>query len=258
MLSKYFIRGVLLFFIPLAQHARANTTSPVEITADKMTLIDKENKAIAEGNVISKQEDKTLLSDRLIAFFEKDKEVSQKVDNTQPSGFSSLKKIVAITTQKNKPVLFITSQIHLKCYDSLTYEIKAQKVTAIKQARLKNLKQNYTLLAPKIVAYFFDTSNKSNQKQSIKKFEGFGGITLIRGSQIAKGKTAVYHSNKETIELFDNVTLVDNNQKLTGNYGHMDLNKGITKVFSNKPNTKNTTNKKQVRMLLMPNQKVYN
>lgn len=225
-------------------------SSPVTIVANKMTLMQKENKAIAEGNVVSQQDDKKLLSDKLVAFFEKQAQDSkQTTNNSSPQDTSNVKTIVATTLNKEKPINLTTPQMSLNCSTSLTYEVPERKTIALGNVRLKNIKDNYTMLAPKVVAYFLEEKEKTSPKQDIEKLYGFNGVTIIRGQQTAKGKRTVYKSKEQTIELFDDVTLLDNRKKLTGNYAHMDLEKGISKVFAKKKSQKR--NQEKVRMLLL-------
>mgnify|MGYP000571700447 CR=1 FL=1 len=235
----------IIFSLIINIEAVVSFASPAKIVANQMTLMQRENKAIAEGDVISTQDDQKLLSDKLIAFFEKQEAPQHDSTATPlPSKTSNLKRLVATTLEKNKPILLTTPQINLKCYTSLTYDVQAKKSTALGNVHLKNIKDNYVMLAPKIVTYFFE------ETQKIKKMQSFGGVTIIRGSQKALGRTAIYKSQDQSIELFDDVILLDNGKKLTGSYAHMDLETGISKVFANKKNQIKTQQKKKVHMLL--------
>ncbi len=84
-----------------------------------------------------------------------------------------------------------------------------------------SIKGNFQLINDKrdIINLFVEDNDKLNIKN--------GDILMI-------AKKAIFNKKKSIIELFDDVQIVRNNEKITGDYGILNTNKNSYKVSSNK------------------------
>ncbi len=132
---------LLLCLTPLKvfgeERIKISKEKPINITSDRLELDNKEKKIIFIGNVIAKQEDMTIYSDKLIATYSEDKKEIKKViaignvkitkgDNIatcEKAVFDNLKKTVTLTQNPKiwRGKDFISG-------DKMTFLIKEDKI----------------------------------------------------------------------------------------------------------------------------------
>lgn len=104
-------------------------------------------------------------------------------------------------------------------------------------AQKMNDPKKQTISADKLVAYFkkkdkseaSDESKKTDETQaiagntSLEKLEAFGNVVLADNDSIIKCDRGVYYTDSETADFYENVSVTQGKNELTGDYGHADM-----------------------------------
>lgn len=86
-----------------------------------------------------------------------------------------------------------------------------------------------TIRAEKFVAHFSkdgkDAKLSQGQagKNDLKTLEAYGHVVLTNKDSVIRCDKAIYDHATETVELFDNVKITNDQNQLNGSYGHADL-----------------------------------
>ncbi len=282
-LAKLLLSYVLIFSPSLLCFAETKET-PLEITADSITYFQQENRAVAEGSVLSVQKDQRLTCDKLKAHFSAaastpSTKTTPKLEKVEAYSLPGKRVMLENSTTRvfgkkavhNIPTeeidvwgpqaQLISPDYTVTCETKLSYNKKTEKATAKKNVVFTDLKSKTVLQAP-ILKVFFKTGDKTapsepSNHQSLKKAEAMGGVIVTQEGKMIRGQRALYKENQGLIELFGDVSITHDQNTIVGDYGYMNIHSGMTKVFATPPQSPtddNTTKekKKRVRMLLNP------
>lgn len=194
------------------------TTQRGVLTAQKETRVyQKENKVVSEGNAVLQQEDKNIRADKVTAFFS---DTSHKeLQRVEVCGY------VVINT------LSETAKGASGYYDAQSGKIELFRKHdgCDASAAHVSVKQKENLLtADRIVAYV-----GKGAKKELQKAEAFGNVKVTTPKGSARGDRGVYNSQKNIVELFDNVRIEQNGNFIDGAYAETDLNTSISRIKGN-------------------------
>ncbi len=111
-------------------------------------------------------------------------------------------------------------------------------------AQKMNDPKNQTISAATLIAHFEKSDKKSEKKTtkgspesnsssdksqgisrhtSLKKIEAIGDVVMADTSSIIKCDRGIYYADSETADLYDNVSLTQGKNELTGTHGHANM-----------------------------------
>ncbi len=140
---------------------------------------------------------------------------------------------------KRKP-----NNVYIKAKDYVTVYKQEQKVVAAGQAWVKEGMNE--LFADKIVLFY-----QQNDKQpEMKDLQAEGHVKLVSPKGTVYANRAKYNNKTGFIELFDNVKIEYNNNKLYGDYATTDLRTGVSRMVSKKSGSRVTGSFKKIKTLI--------
>lgn len=138
------------------------------------------------------------------------------------------------STNKDKPIHIEAQRLEVRDKDKVaTFSGDVQVVQGDTQMRCKTLVVFYEpdKNAPGATAAAA-TPNAGEQK--IKRLEARGGVVVTQNDQIATGDSALFEMASNTVTLNGNVVVTQGQNVLRGERLVVDLNTGVSKVFSGK------------------------
>lgn len=168
-----------------------------------------ENKIEAEGDVVFKQQDKQLYTDRLVLFLSghstKEIKRSEAYDNV---------KIVTL-----KEVITGSKAI---------YDLAANQMWLYGQTGnpVKIVQEKNVLTAAEIVIYL-----QADNNREVKFVEARGNVTVTTPKGKAQGNRGTYKPTQKLVELWDNVQIEQDGNFVRGNHAQTDLTTSISRIM---------------------------
>lgn len=144
------------------------------------------------------------------------------------------------STNKDKPIHIEALRLEVRDKDKVaTFSGDVQVVQGDTELRCKTLVVFYepdkdapgAKAAPPVTSA---ASSASSGEQKIKRLEARGGVVVTQNDQIATGDSALFEMASNTVTLTGNVVVTQGQNVLRGERLVVDLNTGVSKVFSGK------------------------
>ena len=116
--------------------------------------------------------------------------------------------------------------ILIKAKKSITLHKLLQKIVILGNASIKEA--DNVIYADKIDVYY----EESNKKQELKDMQAFGSVKIVSPKGTVRADKGKYNPKTEFLELFGNVVIEQDENKIYGDYGTTDLKTGISKIVS--------------------------
>jgi len=140
MLKKIIYFIVTFLFLAQARDAGAvgnNSSEPVEITADSLEVLQAENKAIFTGDVLAKQGDMNIRSDKMTVHYKPAKQAPGAEGLKNQASASAASKISKVEVDDN---VFIATPHETAKGDHGVYDVDAGVVTLLGDVTLTSMK----------------------------------------------------------------------------------------------------------------------
>ena len=255
-----FIAAIFLEFSPLV-HAQQNSKSPVQVEADNTLEWDRENnRYIAKGNAIAKQDNMSLQGDMLIADYRKGKDNKDSMEiykitannnvvltsaDQQAFGDNLIYDMdtgSAILTGKNLYIVTPTDKITAQ--DRIEYHEKDQRLLAIGNAVAT--RDNQVLQGDIITAYFIEDDKGDT---AIKRIEADGNVSISTDQEVITGKYGIYKPQSNMAEVRGDVVIKRGDNIVQGMRAITNLTTQISTVYAGKDSS---GNKKRVTGTFIP------
>ena len=175
------------------------------LTAENQTYIYRtENKVIAEGNAVVKHDTTKLNAQKIVAYFRADNRELEYVE-----AFDDVRIINPTETASG---------------DEATYNAANGEIVLIGTNRLVNIvKEQNTLKANQIIAHM-------DSNQQIKNAIADGSVMVQTPKGTAFGDRGIYNPQNNTVELFGNVLIKQDENYIIGSHAISDLNTSISRI----------------------------
>jgi lipopolysaccharide export system protein LptA len=141
------------------------------------------------------------------------------------------------STNKDKPIHIEAQRLEVRDKDKVaTFSGDVQVVQGDTELRCKTLVVFYEpdKNAPGAPAAPATAGGAATGEQKIKRLEARGGVVVTQNDQIATGDNALFEMASNTVTLNGNVVVTQGQNVLRGERLVVDLNTGVSKVFSGK------------------------
>ena len=122
---------------------------------------------------------------------------------------------------KRKP-----NDVFIKAKESITLYKLLQKVVIVGNGSVKE--GDNVLYAEKIDVFY----EEKNKQPELKDMKASGSVKLVSPKGVVYADRGKYNPKTEFLELFDNVIIEQNGNKLFGDYATTNLNTGVSKIVS--------------------------
>jgi lipopolysaccharide export system protein LptA len=239
---------------------------PLEVTSENGIEWQQDVKAyIARGNAIAKRGQTTLYADTLTAYYRDIPNTSQTeiwrvvadghVRITTPTqqvvgdhGVYDIDQAVVIMTgaglKLTTPQDVVTARDTMEWYDDKRLAVARGDAVAVRGDR--------RVRADTLVA---QVVQEPGQDSRISRVNGKGHV-IVSGpnGQVGTGDTGVYNADTGIATLIDHVTVARGDNTVVGQYGIVDLDKGISRILPRPPSEADTT-RGRVQGIIVPRQK---
>ena len=237
-------------------------SGPIDITSDDGIEMQQSNKVyIATGNAVAKRGDRKLYGDTLMAYYRdvpnsSDTEIwrivadghvriatpTQSVEGDH--GIYDLDAKTAVLTGQHlkltTPQDVVTARDSLEWYDDKQYAVARGDAVGIRADR--------QIRADVLTAQI---SQAPGEVQRISLVNGDGHVVASRPDTVGIGDKGVYNLDTGLVTLTGNVTLTHGENTMRGEYGVVDMQKGVSRLLP-RPPTPDDRNRGRVQGYLVP------
>jgi lipopolysaccharide export system protein LptA len=240
-------------------------SGPIDITSDDGIEMQQSNKVyIARGNAIAKRGDRTLYGDTLMAYYRdiqgsSNTEIWRVVADghvriTTPNetvegdhGVYDLDTKTAVMTgghlKLTTPQDVVTARDALEWYDDKQFAVARGDALGVRADR--------QIRADILTAQI---STAPGEDQRISLINGTGHVVASRPDTVGIGDSGIYNLDTGMVTLKGHVTVTHGENTMRGEYGVVDLEKGISRLLPRPPTLADTT-RGRVQGYLVPKKK---
>lgn len=148
---------VLITINTASNYAAVTTEDPITINSEGFTIDYANGYAVYSKNVVLNQSDKTLTSDNLYIYFEKNNKINKNTKNN-----SSIKTIIATSADHNQPVVYKQNVTNKKTKNNSDKNFMVAKADTMKFEAINNkiileknaiIEQNNRILTSELLYY---------------------------------------------------------------------------------------------------------
>jgi lipopolysaccharide export system protein LptA len=138
------------------------------------------------------------------------------------------------------------SAVYAKSNDAGAIDITADMLT-VEQASLQAIfegnviakQKDMTINSDRMVVVYRNEQQESSSKKRVDHVIATGHVVMVRGDQRAKAKRAIYKVDKKTIDLYEDVSLHQGQNIVTGNHLIYDVSTGRSQLVAKEIIVKN-------------------
>ena len=198
--------------LTLMGHNKIISTKGVLSARDKTEILRFENKVYAYGEASVRQENISVVADKIVGSFSENNHELQKAE-----AFGNVK------IKTNNETAFGAEGV----YDASSGKIDlyGASQTAKKDGRVEIHQNENVMYASRVEVYL-----AGDDLKQLKKANAYGGVYIKTPKGTAKGDRGVYNPQTNIVELFDNVIIEQDGNFIKGTHAETNLNTSVSRI----------------------------